>query len=170
MRSPVGCSLKKQRCHCGVGDRTQHIPQSASVIRKTAFGIGAVGVGAIENSAPIAVGHARLLCARSGVLPLDFVEVCIFWHRPGEVEGCSHDFQGECYQARRVVCVATPPFQGYAGERLWFVAVLIASAMCFNMTERRLPPGPWPPEVEPRKLKANAPGLESNLPSFPTCF
>ena len=148
----------------------QRAPQSASVIRKTAFGIGAVGVGATENSAPIAVGHARLLCALNGILPFDFVEVWIFWHRPGEVKGRSHEFQGECYQARCVVCVATPPFQGYAGERLWFVAVLIALAMCFNMTERRLPPGPWPPEVEPRKLKANAPGLESNLPSFPTCF
>ena len=64
-------------CHGGVGDRMQRAPQSASVIRKTAFGIGAVGVGAIENSAPIAAGHARLLRALNGVLPLDFVEVWI---------------------------------------------------------------------------------------------
>ena len=153
-----------------MGDRTPRTPQSASVVRKTAFGIGADGVGATENSAPVAVSHARLLRALNGVLLLDFVEMWIFWHRPGEVKGCSHEFRGERYQARRVVCVDTPPFQGYAGEHLWFVAVLIASVMCFNMTERRSPPGPWPPEVEPRKVKANAPGLESNLPSFPTCL
>ena len=64
----------------------QRTPRSASVIRKTAFGIGAVGVGATENSAPIAAGHAKLLCALNGVSPLDFVEVWIFWHRPGEVK------------------------------------------------------------------------------------
>ena len=57
-------------------------------------------------------------------------------------KGCSREFQGACYHARRVVFVATPPFQRRAGEHLWFVVVLVASAMCFNMTEKRSRPGP----------------------------